>query len=128
MSSRLSILLVCLLLAVACSPRIITRTEVVYRDRVQKDSLFFRDSIYIKEKVKGDTIYIDRFRDRYVIRDKLRTDTLLQEVHDTTFRDVPVPADLSLSQRFRIKSFWWLILLVAIGFRREMFALVKKII
>ena len=111
MNSRLSILLAVLLLAASCSPRIIehVRTEVVYRDRVQKDSLYFRDSVFISEKVKGDTVYIDRFKYRYIYKDKYQTDTLICEVHDTTSVEVKVEKSLSLCQKTKIDAFWWLI-------------------
>ena len=111
MNSRLSILLAVLLLAMSCSPRIIehVRTEVVYRDRVQKDSLYFRDSVFISEKVKGDTVYIDRFKYRYIYKDKYQTDTLICEVHDTTSVEVKVEKSLSWGQKTKIGAFWWLI-------------------
>lgn len=111
MNSRLSILLAILLLAVSCSPRIIehVRTEVVYRDRVQKDSLYFRDSVFISEKVKGDTVYVDRFKYRYIYKDKYQTDTLICEVHDTTSVEVKVEKSLSWGQKIKIDAFWWLI-------------------
>ena len=111
MNSRLSILLAVLLLAGSCSPRIIehVRTEVIYRDRVQKDSLYFRDSVFISEKVKGDTVYVDRFKYRYIYKDKYQTDTLICEVHDTTSVEVKVEKSLSWGQKTKINAFWWLI-------------------
>lgn len=99
------------LLTVACSPRIIehVRTEVVYRDRVQKDSLYFRDSVFISEKVKGDTVYIDRFKYRYIYKDKYQTDTLIREVHDTTSVEVKVEKPLSAWKSAKLGAFWWLV-------------------
>ena len=41
---------------------------------------------------------------------------------------VTVPAELTWWQRFRIKSFWWLILIALVGWRRELLALLKLII
>ena len=99
------------LLTVACSTRIIghVRTEVVYRDRVQKDSLYFRDSVFISEKVKGDTVYIDRFKYRYIYKDKYQTDTLIREVHDTTSVEVKVEKPLSARKSAKLGAFWWLV-------------------
>ena len=98
-------------LTVACSPRIIehVRTEVVYRDRMQKDSVFFHDSVFVSEKIKGDTVYIDRFKYRYIYKDKYQTDTLIREVHDTTSVEVKVEKSLSWVQKTKINAFWWLI-------------------
>lgn len=131
MSSRLSILLACLLLAVSCSPRIVehVRTQIEYRDRVQRDSLYFRDSIYIKEQIKGDTVYIDRFKYRYIYKDKYKTDTLLREVHDTTAVEVPVEKSLSAWKSFKIGAFWWLVVALIVSllwiFRKPILKLIR---
>ena len=99
------------LLTIACSPRIIehVRTEVIYRDRIQKDSLYFRDSVFVSEKVKGDTVYIDRFKYKYIYKDKYQTDTLIREVHDTTTVEVRVEKPLSAWKSAKLGAFWWLI-------------------
>ncbi len=131
MNLRLSILLACLLMAVSCSPRIVerVRTQIEYRDRVQRDSLYFRDSIYIKEQIKGDTVYIDRFKYRYIYKDKYKTDTLLREVHDTTAVEVPVEKSLSAWKSFKIGAFWWLISALAAAlvwiFRKPILKLIR---
>lgn len=129
MNSRLSMLLAVLLLAASCSPRIVehVRTEVVYRDRVQKDSLYFRDSVFISEKVKGDTVYIDRFKYRYIYKDKYKTDTLLREVHDTTAVEVPVEKSLSAWKSFKIGAFWWLLAALLLTNIKPIIKLIKKL-
>ena len=115
----------------ACSPRIIesVRTEVVYRDRLVRDSLCFRDSVFVSEKVKGDTVYLEKISYKYVYRDKMRTDTLVHERRDTTFVEVRVEKPLSASQKFKISAFWYLcaILLVAAiwVFRRRIVSLIR---
>lgn len=43
------------------------------------DSTFHRDSIYIREYIRGDTIYIDRWRDRWREKTVIRTDTVYQD-------------------------------------------------
>ena len=52
-------------------------TEYVYRDRV--DTSYVKDSVYIREQTKGDTVKVVeyRYRDRY--REIWRTDTLIQQ-------------------------------------------------
>lgn len=70
--------LITLLILTSCKPteRIITNTEykdrVEYRDRLQRDSIYVQDSIHIREK--GDTIWIETFKFKYV--DKLLRDTV----------------------------------------------------
>jgi hypothetical protein len=55
----------------------VTHTEYVYRDRV--DTSYVKDSVYIREQTKGDTVKVVeyRYRDRY--REIWRTDTLIQQ-------------------------------------------------
>ena len=76
MRTRLAIALA-ILLVTACSPRIVEHVRVqrdtTYIERLQVDSLYIRDSVFIREK--GDTVYQHRER----IRDRYRF------IHDTTF-------------------------------------------
>lgn len=55
----------------------VTHTEYVYRDRV--DTSYVKDSVYIREQTKGDTVKVVeyRYRDRY--REIWRTDTIIQQ-------------------------------------------------
>lgn len=106
--------------ACACSPKIIekVRTEYVYRDRVERDTTFLHDSTYIREYVKGDTVRITEYRDRYLYRDrwKERTDTVA--VHDTTRVEVVKKVEKPLTgwQKFRMNGFWVLLtIFVATG-------------
>lgn len=70
-------LLLCMTVICSCSPRIVEHIRVqrdtTYIERVQVDSLYIRDSVFIREK--GDTVfqYRERIRDRY------------RFIHDTTF-------------------------------------------
>ena len=78
----LTLVLLVLLLPVGCrTTEYITvpevHTEYVYRDRV--DTSYVKDSVYIREQIKGDTVKVVeyRYRDRY--REIWRTDTLIQQ-------------------------------------------------
>ena len=86
---------------------------------MERDSIFFRDSIYVLQK--NDTIYqyVEKWRTKYI----QRTDTLYQSVRDTTYiREVTeVP---------RKKSWWdkaknWIIGILGLGI---VFAYRKQII
>lgn len=106
----LKLLLVAAAFLSGCSPRIIERVQrdTLWRERVQVDSIYKRDSVYIREK--GDTIYIykERIRDRYI----LRRDTLVRVVRDTVaverVKEVKIEKPLSWAQRLKIRAFWWL--------------------
>ena len=117
----------------ACSPRIVEKIKVEkeYIDRIQRDSVILRDSIWQKEYIKGDTVYQDKYVYKYIYKDKFRTDTLIHEVHDTTQVQVPVEKKLSFAQKAKINSFWWLLAtvigLLAWTFRKPIVSLIKKI-
>lgn len=100
------------LLCAGCSPKIVERV-VVQRDTLQvhhRDTTYRRDSVYIREWMKGDTVYVDRFRDRYVFRDRWRDSVSVREVHDTTAVQVRVEKPLSWAQKAKIGAFPWLLL------------------
>ena len=100
-----------LLLAASCSPRVIERVQrdTIWRERTRVDSLYLRDSVYIRER--GDTIYIykEHTRDRYI----LRTDTLVRVRVDSVaverIKEVQIEKPLSVVQRLKIRAFWWLL-------------------
>lgn len=103
-------------LCAGCSPKIVERI-VVQRDTLQvnhRDTTYRRDSIYIREWMKGDTVYVDRYRDRYVFRDRWRDSIQVRERHDTTTVEVKVEKPLSWAQKAKIGAFPW-ILLALIG-------------
>ena len=96
----------------ACSPKIIERV-VVQRDTLQvhhRDSIFTKDSVYIREWMKGDTVYLDRFRDRYIYKDRWRDSIQVRERHDTTTVEVKVERQLTWAQRAKIGAFPWVLL------------------
>ena len=119
-----------------CSRKIIEK--VVYQHDTtfvnRRDSLYFRDSIYVKEYVKGDTVYIEKFKDRYVYKDRWR-DSIVTKVDSVAverIKEVKVDKPLSFWQRLKIGSFWWLLIglagCLAWIFRKPILALIRKFI
>lgn len=80
--------------------------DTTYISKVQVDSVFKRDSIFVKEK--NDTIYIykEKVRDRY----RLLRDTVYRHKVDSVYidkvREVKVEKGLTAWQRFRLRGFW----------------------
>lgn len=135
----ISILLVFILLCSfqalpGCSPKIIekVKTEYVYQDVHHRDTLITRDSIYIREWLNGDTVYIEKYKDRYVFRDRWRDSVSIREVHDTTTVEKKVERELTAGQKMKINSFWWLLvgLIASLGwiFRKPIINLIKTLI
>lgn len=122
------------LLLTACSPRVIETIQVqhdtTYVERVRVDSVWRRDSIYIKDK--GDTVWIykEMWRDRYkLLRDTVRVvrvDSVAVE------REVIVEVEKPLSwwQTLKLRSFWpfcgALFALLAWTFRKPLWKLIKR--
>ena len=84
------------------------RKEIKYRDRVQVDSVFVHDSVAVL--VKGDTIRIDRWHDKYV--EHLRVDTMKIMQYDTVYitKRQTIVQQPTAFQRFKMSAFWWLVI------------------
>ena len=115
----------------SCSPRIIEKV-VVQRDTTvvhHRDSLFTKDSVYIREWMKGDTVWVEKFRDRYVFKDRWRDSISVREVHDTTTVEKKVEKELTWGQETKISLFPWLLVAVIVllgwTFRKQIVKLLK---
>lgn len=100
-------------LAVSCSPKIYERVvyqhDTTYVQSVKVDSIFRKDSVFVKEK--GDTVFIykERIRDRYVFRhDTLRL-VKVDSVAVERIKEVKVEKPLSAWKSAKIGAFWWLV-------------------
>ena len=116
-----------------CSPRIIEHTsyqrDTLVVSKSQVDSVYKRDSIFVKEK--NDTVYIYREKER--IRYQIIRDTTLRVSVDSVVvervKEVPVEKELTLLQRAKLSS-WWVFFAatLALGgwtFRKQIFQLLK---
>ena len=125
--ARTAILFLLLVACAGCSPKIVERIVVQHDTTTvrHRDTTYRRDSVYIREWMRGDTVYVDRFRDRYVFRDRWRDSVSVREVHDTTAVEVKVEKSLSWSQKAKIGAFPWLVLsvlgLLLWTFRKRLF-------
>lgn len=97
-------ILTILLTSAICSCRSIQYVPVesvkydsVYLNKIIRDSIHERDSIYIKES--GDTVY--KYRDRYIYRSKIVRDTVYTKQADTISVPYPVEAQLTKWQKLK---------------------------
>ena len=130
----LIIILLIAIMASACSPRVIETIHVqhdtTYVERVQIDSVYKRDSIYVKDK--GDTVYIYRelWREKYkYLRDTVavvRVDSVAVERE----KIVEVEKPLSKWKTWQLRAFPWLLGLLGIAglwtFRKPLLKLIAK--
>lgn len=95
------------MLFVICSCRTVkyvpvetVKIDTTYINKLQRDSIYMLDSVYVKEK--GDTVLIEKYK--YLYRDKLVRDTMYISKADSI--QVPYPVEKELT--------WWLKIKIAI--------------
>ena len=91
-----------------------TITEIEYRDRLQRDSLYFSDSVLIE--TKGDTVYNTKIKYRYI--NKLVRDTVNK--FDSVYIEKPIEVvkevnRLTKWQRWRL-NFLWVLMAGGVGY------------
>lgn len=80
------------------------RIDTVYVAKIQKDSIWFKDSIYIKDK--GDTIWMKEWHTKYV--DRLHIDTVYKNAIDTCYQKQTITNTEKVYPK-------WLLILACIG-------------
>lgn len=78
-------------------------TDTLYMSKVQKDSVYLHDSIFVNQWQSGDTIYQTRDRWHTAWRDRLVTDTVLHIVRDS----VPKPYPVIQKEKVEKELNWW---------------------
>ena len=63
------------------------KTDTVYKSKIERDSVWLHDSVFVKEYTKGDTVFRDRDRWHTKFVEKLITDTVYKSRVDS----IPVP-------------------------------------
>jgi len=93
----------------SCSPKVrlvpVERTHIEWRDRLRLDSIYIHDSVYVTERMAGDTIY--KVKEVYRYRDRWRVDTInMGRIDSVRLTEVvEVPARLTSWQSWRLKAF-----------------------
>lgn len=90
------------------------RTDSVYVDRFQRDSIYQRDSVFVNRWTAGDTIYQDKVVWKYVYRDKVKYDTVAILRSDTINVPYPVEHSFTTWEKVRLNVGEWAIGIVFI--------------
>lgn len=85
------------------------KTDSVYVDRYQHDSIYLRDSVYVNRWTDGDTVYQDKIVYKYVYRDKVKYDTVSVLRSDTVRVPYPVERRLTKWEQVRLNVGGWAI-------------------
>ena len=85
-----------------------TITKIEYRDRLQRDSIYFSDSVIIE--TKGDTVFNTKIKYKYI--NKLIKDTV--NIRDSVYIEKPIEVikevnRLTKWQRWRLNFLWVLL-------------------
>ena len=87
------------------------KVDTTYINKLQRDSIYMLDSVYVKEK--GDTVLIEKYK--YLCRDKLVRDTLYMAKTDSIQVPYPVEKELTRWQQFRMDFGGWAMCIVVIS-------------
>lgn len=105
------------MLFVICSCRTVkyvpvetVKVDTTYINKLQRDSIYMLDSVYVKEK--GDTVLIEKYK--YLYRDKLVRDTMYISKADSIQVPYPVEKELTKWQKFCVNVGGWAIGIVII--------------
>lgn len=134
-------------------PQVIVRDSirVEYRDREVHDTAYFQVPVEIEKIVTKDTAshlenslaksdaVVENGELRHSLETKPQaipvpvtvrvTDTLyIEKQKETQTQTVEVERRPTLWERFRLRAFWPLVLLAIVGWRREIWALIKKFV
>ena len=110
-----------MIIAMCCScstqyvPVQTVRYDSVFLARIQKDSIFVQDSVFIKEK--GDTVFVDKFK--YIYRHIIKIDTVYVEHRDSIRVPYPVEKKLTRWQQLKINAGGYLLavlMLIGLGY------------
>lgn len=106
----------CLLLVCSCRtvkyvPVETIKIDTTYINKLQRDSIYMLDSVYVKEK--GDTVLIEKYK--YLYRDKLVRDTMYISKADSIQVPYPVEKELTRWQQFRMDFGGWAMCIVVIS-------------
>lgn len=83
----------------------VVKTDTTYINKVQRDSIYQMDSIYIRDK--GDTVLITKTK--YIYRDKLIRDTVYVSKIDSIQVPYPVEKQLTRWQQFKVDAGEWVL-------------------
>ena len=103
----------------------IVKTDTTYINKVQRDSIYQLDSVYILDR--GDTVLITKTK--YLYRDKLVHDTVYRSRIDSIQVPYPVEKQLTRWEQFRLDVGGWaigiviIIILIVVG--RQIYRLYK---
>lgn len=85
------------------------KTDTLHHYELQYDSIVRIDSIYEKEYVKGDTVYLEKIKYHFRDKTKMVTDTIVEKVVEVKEKPIEVEKELTAWQKFKINAGEWML-------------------
>ena len=105
------IILICLMGFLSCKTIQYVPVPEIQKEYITKtDTTIIQDSIYIKEWAKADTVYLDRFKYKYIYN--IKTDTILKTDTTTVIKEVEVPVKFVPSYYKKINACFWILVII----------------
>lgn len=80
------------------------RLDTLHHYELQYDSIVRIDSIYEKEYVKGDTVYLEKTKYHFRDKTKMVTDTIVEKVVEVKEKPIEVEKKLTTWQKIKINT------------------------
>lgn len=105
---KLLLLILVVVLASACTTTRYVEVPVVHTDtlrenRIERDSVWLHDSIYVKEWAKGDTVYVEKVKWKIQWENHVTHDTIYQSRTDSVAKPYPVYVEKEVAKKLT----WW---------------------
>lgn len=105
------IILICLIGFLSCKTIQYVPVPEIQKEYITKtDTTIIQDSIYIKEWAKADTVYLDRFKYKYIYN--IKTDTIFKTDTTTVIKEVEVPVKFVPAYYKKINACFWILVII----------------
>ena len=109
------IILICLMGFLSCKTIQYVPVPEIQKEYITKtDTTIIQDSIYIKEWAKADTVYLDRFKYKYIYN--IKTDTIFRTDTTTVIKEVEVPVKFVPAYYKKINASFWVLIVILLLF------------
>lgn len=105
------IILICLMGFLSCKTIQYVPVPEIHKEYITKtDTTIIQDSIYIKEWTNADTVYLDRFKYKYIYN--IKTDTIFRTDTTTVIKEVEVPVKFVPDYYKKINACFWILVII----------------
>lgn len=85
--------------------KVVVRTDTVREVRLLRDTTHVRDSVFLTQYLRGDTMYVVKYKERVEYRDRVKRDTVYRSKRDSVAVPVPYPVEVVKEVEKPLK--WW---------------------